>query len=86
MKIRKMLLFSKIAFSIHIVFQYQSKIVHVIELKKKPSNFLFKAVIYFPLSIQMNILTLYYICYVILAMYMLDSDHEPSYNLSKNLL
>jgi len=34
----------------------------------------------------MNILTIYYICYVILAMYMLDSDQEPSYNLSKNLL
>jgi len=34
----------------------------------------------------MNILTQYYICYVILAMYMLDSDQEPSYNLSKNLL
>ena len=34
----------------------------------------------------MNILTLCYICYVILAMYMLDSDQEPSYNLSKNLL
>ena len=33
----------------------------------------------------MKILTLYYICYVILAMYMLDSDQEPSYNLSKNL-
>ena len=34
----------------------------------------------------MNILTLYYICYVILAMYVLDSDQEPSYNLPKNLL
>ena len=34
----------------------------------------------------MNILTLYYICYVILAMYMLDSDQELSYKLSKNLL
>ena len=34
----------------------------------------------------MNILTLYYICYVISAMHMLDSDQEPSYNLSKNLL
>ena len=34
----------------------------------------------------MNILTLYYICYVILAIYMLDSDQESSYNLSKNLL
>ena len=34
----------------------------------------------------MSILTLYYIYYVILAIYMLDSDHEPSYNLSKNLL
>ena len=34
----------------------------------------------------MNILTLYYICYSILAIYMLDSGQEPSYNLSKNLL
>ena len=34
----------------------------------------------------MNILTLYYICYVILAIDLLDSDQEPSYNLSKNLL
>ena len=34
----------------------------------------------------MNILTLYYICYVILAIYMLDSGQEPSYNVSKNLL
>ena len=34
----------------------------------------------------MNIQTLYYICYVILVMYILDSDQEPSYNLSKNLL
>ena len=34
----------------------------------------------------MNIFTLYYICYVILAMNMLDSDQEPPYNLSKNLL
>ena len=29
---------------------------------------------------------LYYICYIILAMYMLYSDQELSYNLSKNLL
>ena len=34
----------------------------------------------------MNILTLYYICYVILAMYIFESDQEPSYDLSKNLL
>ena len=34
----------------------------------------------------MNILTLYYICYIILAMYMLGSDQGPSYNLSKSLL
>ena len=34
----------------------------------------------------MNILTLYYICYVLLAVYMLDSDQEQSYHLSKNLL
>ena len=31
----------------------------------------------------MNILTLYNYCYVILTTYMLDSDLEPSYNLSK---
>jgi len=34
----------------------------------------------------MNILTLYYICYVVLDVYVLDSVKEPSYNLSKNLL
>ena len=28
----------------------------------------------------------YYICYIILAMYMLDSEQEPTYNLLKNLL
>ena len=67
-------------------FQYQSKIIRVIELKKKRINFLFIAVIYFPLSIQMNILTLYNNCYIILTTYMLDSTLEPSYNLSKNLL
>ena len=32
-------------------FQYKSKIIRVIELKKKLINFLFIAVIYFPLSI-----------------------------------
>ena len=31
-------------------------------------------------------MNIYYICYVILAMYMLDSDLEPSYNFSKYLL
>ena len=41
----------KIILSIHIVFQYQSKIIRVIELKKNRINFLFIAVIYFPLSI-----------------------------------
>ena len=40
---------------------------------------------YFPLSIQMNILTLYNNCCVILSKHMLDSALEPSYNLSKNL-
>ena len=53
MKIRKMLIskcyFQK-RFQYLIVFQYQLKIIRVIELKKKHSNFLFKAVIYFPLS------------------------------------
>ena len=47
-------------FQYHIVFQYQSKIIRVIGLKKKRINILFIAVIYFPLSIKMNILTLYY--------------------------
>ena len=47
---------------------------------------MFVAGIYFPLSIQMNILTLYNNCYVILSTYMLYSALEPSYNLSKNLL
>ena len=71
-----------LSFSVFIsFFQYQSKILRVIELTKKRINFLFNAVkIYFPLSILMNILTLYYICYLILAMYLLDSDREPSYN------
>jgi len=46
-----MLLFSK-AISVSLVFQYQSKkIIRVIELKKKRINFLFIAVIYFPLTI-----------------------------------
>ena len=53
-----MLLFSKNLFSIHIVFKYQLKIIRVIELRKKRINFLLIAVIYFPLSIYMNILTL----------------------------
>ena len=34
----------------------------------------------------MNILTVYNNCYVILITYMLDSELEPSYNLSKDLL
>jgi len=42
--------------------------------------------IYFPLSIQMTILTLYNNCYVVLATYMLDSALEPSYNSSRNHL
>ena len=66
-------------------FQYQSKIIRVIQIKKKHINFLFIAVKYFPLSIQMSILPLYNKCYVILTTYMLNSALEPSYNLSKNL-
>ena len=81
----KILLFSK-SFQYPYRFQYQSKITFVIQIKKRRINFLFIAVIYFPLSIQMNILTLYNNCYVILTTYMLDSALEPSYNLSKNLL
>ena len=49
------------------------------------------AVINFPLLIQMSILqmsilTLYKICYVILMIYMLGSDLEPSYNLLKSFI
>ena len=68
MKIRKMLLFSK-AISVSLVFQYQPKIIRVIELKKKRINFLFIAVIYFPFNDRNEHITLYYICYVILAIY-----------------
>ena len=67
-------------------FQYQSKVIRVIQIKKKFINFLFITATYFPLLIQMNIKTLYNDCYVILTTYMLDSALEPSYNLSKNLL
>ena len=44
---------------------------------------MFIAFIYFPLSIQKNILTLN--CYVILMTYLLDSALKPSYYSSKNL-
>ena len=53
MKIRKMLLLSK-AISVSLVFQYQSKIIRVIELKKKRIKFLFIAVIYFDLNEHIN--------------------------------
>ena len=49
MKIRKMLLFQYL-----IVFQYQSKIIRVIELKKKYIIFLFIAVIYVFPVIDLN--------------------------------
>ena len=68
-----------------ISFQYQSKIIRVIQIKKKGIHFLFIAVIYFPSSIQMNILTQYNNCNIILTTYMLDSAIEPSYDLSKDL-
>ena len=51
MKICKKVVILKIVFSIQIVFPYQSKIIHVIEQKKKRINFLFIAEIYFPFSI-----------------------------------
>ena len=85
MKIRKILLLSN-RFQYSYRFQYQSKIILVIKIKKKHINFLFICVIYFQLSIQMNILTLNNNCYVILTTYMLYSGLELSYNLSKNLL
>ena len=52
-------------------------IICVIQIKKKRINFLFIAVIYFPLSNQTNILTLNNNCYVILTSNMLDSALEP---------
>ena len=85
MKIRKMLLFSE-SFSVSISFHYQSEIICVIQIKKKRINFLFIAVIYFTLSIQMNMFILYTNCYLILTTHMLDSGLEPSYNLSKTPL
>ena len=54
-------------------FQYKSKIICVIKIKTKRIRFLFKVVIYLPLSIQLNILTLYDNYYVILTAYKLDS-------------
>ena len=86
MKIRKMLLFSK-SFLVSMSFSVSiENHLCLIKIKKKHINFLFKAVIYFPLSIQMNRLKLYNKCYVILTTYMLDSALDPPYNLSKNLL
>ena len=64
-------------------FQYLSKSCYL--NKEKSINFLFIAVIYFPLSIQMNILTLYYIC-ICKCIHMLELDQEPSYNLPKKFL
>ena len=85
MKIHQIFIFSK-SFLVSISFQYQLKIIRFIQLKKEHINFLFVAVISFPLSIQMNILTLYDNCYVILTKHMLDSVLKNSDNLSKNLL
>ena len=63
-------------------FQYQTKIIRVIQIAKKCILFLFVAIIYFPLSIQMNILKLYDNCYIVLTtLYMLDRALEPWYNL-----
>ena len=76
-KIRKFLLFSK-SFSVSIENHpcYPNK--------EKRIHFLFIAVIYFPLSIQMNISQIYYYCYVILTANMLDSALESSYNVVSN--
>ena len=76
MKIRKICYFQN-RFQYLYLYQYQSKIIRVIKIKKKPLNFLFIAVIYFPLSIQMSLLTLYNNCYLILKTYMFDSALEP---------
>ena len=76
-----------------ILFQYQIiyDINHPCHPNKKKiyMNFLFLAVIYFLLSIQLNIWTLYNSCYAILSTYVclwLISPRANSYNLSKNLL
>ena len=78
----QMLLFSK-AISVSYSFSVSIENHPCNRTKKKCITFLFIALIYFPLSIQMNILTLYNKFYVILATHMLDSDQEPSYNLSQ---
>ena len=85
MKIRKILLFLK-SFSVSISFSLSIENHPCYPNKERTYTLFFLNIIYFPLSIQMNILTLYNNCYVILTMYMLDSALEPSYNLSKNLL
>ena len=85
MKIRKMLLFLK-SFSVSISFSLSIENHPCYPNKEKTYTLFFINIIYFPLSIQMNILTLYNNCYVILTTYMLDSALELSYNLSKNLL
>ena len=84
MKISKMLLFSK-SFSGSMSFSVSIEIIRVIQIKKKSLNFFFSCNMN-SCSIQLNILTLYDICYVIFIAYMLDSALEPSYNLSKILL
>ena len=70
-------------FSASISFSVSFEIIRVIQIKKTRIHYLFIALIYFPLSIQMNILTLYNNFHIIFTTYMLDSALEPSYNLSK---
>ena len=89
MKIRKMLLFFSIFFSvisIHIVFSINRNYA-CYPNKENMFKLFVIAVIHFPLSIQMNILTLYNNCCVIITTYMLDSDHLSLHIIGqKNLL
>ena len=93
-------LFRRIIFSIHgygkwflkncISFLWSEEIIVIgfifVSFLHNCMDFLFLAVICFPLSIQLNILTLYNNCYVTLITYAWFSPRAFLYNLSKNLL
>ena len=86
MKIRKCCYFQ-------ICFQYPYRFS--VSIENHPCNltkektyelFVYSRNIFPDIDLNEHINTILYLLRVILAMYMLDSDQEPSYNLSKNLL
>ena len=75
-----------LSFSVSISFSISIEIHQCYPNKENRIHFLFIAVIYFLLSIQMIILTLYKNCYVSQTTYMIDSALEPSYNVEKSFI